>query len=131
MSKKVQFNRKLVFLIIILILNGVLFYKYKEKGKILPFHSYKVKKIEIVTGDTFDLLLEDNRRVFGRLTVVSTNDAKDKVAELLHHSSKVSVILKSKNENTWQIELIVTKDNSEIRLSKWLIDNKLAYNYLG
>lgn len=124
-----QFNRKFVFIIIILILSGALFYKCKEKGKILPFYSYKVKKVEIVTGDTFDLLLEDNRRIFGRLTVVATNDAKDKVAELLHHCSKLSVILKSKNENIWQIELIITKDNGEIILSKWLMENKLAYNY--
>lgn len=94
-----------------------------------------VKKINVLTGNEFDLILEDDRRIHAFLRVKATPDAKPKIIEFLNHCLNPRAILieEKKEESYWIVRMYVTiRDSSnqliEIDLAKWLQEKQLAYN---
>lgn len=97
-----------------------------DQGKI-----YEIKKITVVSGDSFDLTIKDGNdsRILVKLTVVAVENAKGKVIDVLNHCIKPKIALKEKQPNGyWTVDLfVVTKQGEEINLAEWLTANKLVY----
>lgn len=105
-------------------------FEVKETNSLKSGKEFAVRRIAVVDGSTFDLLLrdDDSTRVLCELDIKSTNDAKSKVIDLLNASQQPKVKLVKRQENgKWLIDLFVTEDNKEINLSSWLKENKLVY----
>ena len=96
-----------------------------QKGK-----EFNIRKVIVLNGNTFDLTLKDesSTRILGKLNVMSTANAKEKVVDFLNHVSSPKVVLREKQlDGQWIIDIFVTKDNKEINLSDWLVSNNLVY----
>lgn len=94
-----------------------------EKGK-----EFIVKKVTVLSGNKFDLVLEDNRRILGNIDVFTTSDAKKRIIDLLNHSMNPKVVLREKQQDGhWKINFLVTIENEEINLNEWLELNNLVY----
>ena len=98
--------------------------------------SYAVKTIELVSGDIFDIILEEgNTRILAKLDVFTTRTAKEKVRAFVNKCTNPRVILKEKviglplagDTPMWMVDLYVTHQGQEIRLSDWLSQNNLVY----
>jgi len=92
-----------------------------------------VKKINVIGGDEFDLVLEDDRRIRAILDVRSTPDAKAKVLAFLNQCVSPRIVVQQHKNNVWVVSMYVTADNSngekvEISLSKWLKEKRLIYD---
>ena len=102
--------------------------------KILEWRNpLKVEKIQVITGNDYDILLEDGRRIKASLGVYPTPDSKDKVVNFLNRSSNPRVILKQQDDGCWLVSLYVVAKNTadqnvEIDLSTWLREKNLVYN---
>ena len=90
---------------------------------------FDVKKIVVIRGDYFDLTLkEDDIHFFGKLSVITKEDAKIKVLELLNNTTKPKVVLREKQKNgCWIVDFFVLDKNKEINLVEWLSSNNLVY----
>lgn len=91
---------------------------------------YEIKKITVVSGDSFDLVLKDGEdsRILAKLSVSAVDGAKGKVLDVLNHSIKPRVVLREKQpDGRWLIDLFFTNGGKEINLSNWLVINKLVY----
>jgi hypothetical protein len=96
-----------------------------QKGK-----QYKVSKVIVLRGDTFDLTLNDSdfTRVLGKLSVLATDNSKEMVLHFLNHSSDPKVVLLEKQlDGRWTIDFLVDKDGEEVNLAQWLTSNNLVY----
>lgn len=91
--------------------------------------NYKVKKVTVLKGDTFDLtLLPEGNRIIGKLALVATSDAKSKVLDLLNSGERPRVVLKNRNsEGYWEIDFFFFLNSKEINLSEWIVSNNLVY----
>lgn len=93
-------------------------------------HKYNVRKIIVLRGDNFDLTMKDenNTRILGKLSVMATDNAKEKVLDLLNHSINPRVILREKQpDGRWIIDFSFTNNDKELDLVQWLISNNLVY----
>lgn len=88
-----------------------------------------VKKITVIDGNTYDLVLNDSKldRVLVSLSVKATTDSKNKVIELLNVSSSPRVVLKTKMGDLWLAEIFFTNNGKEQSISEWLVQNNLVY----
>jgi hypothetical protein len=94
-----------------------------EKGK-----QYDIKKITVLTGDSFDIALKDGSRVLGKLPVFATSNAKERVLDLLNHSTRPRVVLREKQpDGRWIVEVSFAHDGRDWSLSEWLTANNLVY----
>lgn len=96
-----------------------------EKGK-----KYDVRKIVVIRGDSFDITIKDkdNSRIMGKLSLMSTDNAKEKVIDLLNHSNNPQVILREKqSDGRWTIDLIFVNEGKDVNLVQWLVSNNLVY----
>lgn len=102
----------------------------KETDSLRVGKEFSVRRITVIDGGTFDLLLkdDDSTRVLCELDVKSTNDAKSKVIDLLNASQQPKVkFIKKQDNGKWMIDLYVSEDSKQISLSAWLKENKLVY----
>lgn len=101
-----------------------------ELSQSIAGKTYDVKKLIVLRGDSFDITLKntDETRVLGVLSVSATDDAKQKVIDLLNNIIKPKVILKEKqSENRWLVDIFFVANDKEVSLSEWLESNKLVY----
>jgi len=92
-----------------------------------------VKKINVIGGDEFDLVLEDDRRIHAILDVRSTPDAKTKVLAFLNQCTSPRIVIQQHKNNVWVVSMYVTTENTsgekvEISLSKWLREKRMIYD---
>lgn len=96
-----------------------------EKGK-----KYDVRTVVVLRGDTFDLTIKDkdNSRIMGKLPVIATENAKQKVLDQLNHSTNPKVVLREKQpDGRWTIDFFFTSNGKEVNLVEWLGSNNLVY----
>ncbi len=104
-----------------------------DDGKDVPdARSYTVKTVELVSGDIFDVILEDNTRILAKLDVFTTRSAKEKVRVFLNECTNPRVVLKDRLENIggspmWAVDMFVTHQGQEIKVSDWLTQQNLVY----
>lgn len=93
------------------------------------FGIHKVKRIEVISGHEFDLKLEDGRRIYGHLSIMTPREAKGRVVRLLNNVSNPRVVVKSRGNpedvafrtpTLWTIDIFLAVNGEEIMLSKWL-----------
>jgi len=96
-----------------------------EKGK-----KYDVRKVTVLRGDTFDLTMKDkdNTRILGKLSVMATDNAKEKVLDVLNHSTNPRVVLREKHsDGRWTVDFFFTSNGKEFNMVEWLSTNNLVY----
>lgn len=91
-----------------------------------------VQKINVLNGDEFELILENQQKIHAILEVRTTPSAKPRVIELLNKITKPRIILNHQQNDTWVIQFYVTTPDLsgnlvEVSLSKWLTEKKLIY----
>ena len=90
--------------------------------------TFAIKRVQVVRGDQFDLLLEDDSRVMAKLKVVTADSAKSQVIDLLNRCENPKVrLVKKQSDGTWLVDFLVTVGNQEIDLAVWLADKKLVF----
>lgn len=92
-----------------------------------------VKQINVLSGNEFDISLDDNRRIRATLDVQATPEAKMKMIHFINSSRKPRAILHKQNNGIWTVSLyVIVKDDSgtdvEVELSSWLKEKRLVYN---
>lgn len=96
-----------------------------EKGK-----RFDVRKVTVLRGDSFDITMKDegNTRILGKLPVMATENAREKVLDLLNHSTNPKVVLREKQpDGRWTIDFFFVSNGTEMNLSEWLSSNNLVY----
>lgn len=92
-----------------------------------------VKQIHVLSGNEFDISLDDDRRIRATLPVQATPEAKMKMIHFINNSRKPRAILHRENDGVWTVSLfVIVKDSSgqdvEVELSSWLKEKRLVYN---
>jgi len=96
-----------------------------EKGK-----RFDVSRVIVLRGDSFDMTMKDegSTRILGKLPVMATENAKEKVLDLLNHSTNPKVVLREKQpDGRWTIDFFFTNNEKEQNLVEWLSSNNLVY----
>lgn len=93
----------------------------------------KVKQINVLNGDEFDLMLEDGRRIHAILDVRSTPDAKSEVLSFVNRCFDPRIVIQQQKGDVWIVSMWVTTtgtdgQNVEVSLAKWLREKRLAYD---
>ncbi len=91
-----------------------------------------VRQIHVLTGDEFDLILQDGRRIHAVLDVRTSPLAKSKVLQLINRSRNPRIIIRKNLGNLWVVEMYLTAKSPtggevEVSLAKWLQHKNLAY----
>lgn len=145
-------NRRNKLILVAVILGGICFFVGRNHPELFDFTSTKsagivpvekvvkpdnrshaVKTIELVSGDIFDIILEEgDTRILAKLDVFTTRTAKEKVRAFVNKCTNPRVILKERVSGSgdtpmWMVDLYVTHQGQEIRLSDWLLQNNLVY----
>lgn len=94
-----------------------------DEGKI-----FSVKRVQVLKGDQFDLMLENDSRILAKLSVRTAEQAKAKVIDLLNNCENPKVrLVKRESDGQWLVDFRVTQNGKEVDLATWLSDNKLVY----
>jgi hypothetical protein len=125
-------DKRIILLIITIILSLGLFYFENKTIPISPpvsifSESHSIVRIHPLTGHEYDLLLKDGRRVLARLRVITTPEARKKVIELINSSKNPRVELIHKEADTWEAEIYLMFNGTEISLTEWLQKNHLTW----
>lgn len=90
--------------------------------------TFAVKRVQVLKGDQFDLVLENESRILAKLSVRTADQAKAKVIDLLNNCENPKVrLVKKEPDGQWLIDFRVTQSGKEVDLATWLSDNKLVY----
>jgi|FreactcultureFD7_1027221.scaffolds.fasta_scaffold02484_4 hypothetical protein len=98
--------------------------------KNLSGNKYNIKRISVLNGDSFDIVLKDQKstRILGKLNVNATQNAKQEVLELLNHVTNPKVVLESKQvDGKWIVNIYFTQDGKEKTITEWLVSKNLVY----
>jgi hypothetical protein len=97
---------------------------YKTKN---TFSEREIEKIFVIDKNSFDVILEDQSKITVSLPVNATDEAKQKIIELLKESSNPKVILYNKRKDgRWLADLKFLFKEKEISLKDWLSSNDLV-----
>jgi hypothetical protein len=130
---------RLSMVILIAILLSVLILLYKIESSptmnVTPSISddqsgktYSIKRIQVLKGDYFDISMFEDKRILAKLSVLATEDSKNKVLDLMNHCTQPKVTLKSKDiEGRWIVEIDFLHENQKVNLAQWLTQNGLTY----
>lgn len=93
------------------------------------YNRFDIKKITVIDGNSFDLVLYDEKlnRILCSIPVKATAEAKAKVIGILNESSNPKVILKTKENDRWLGEIYFNNEGKEHAMSEWLSSNNLVY----
>jgi hypothetical protein len=92
--------------------------------------SYDVKKISIVDGNTFDLILNDDSfsRILAEIPVKTVLESRKKLIDLFNNCEKPRVVLKKKDsDGKWVVDFYIHINSKEIDLIDWMRSNNLVY----
>jgi hypothetical protein len=94
---------------------------------------YDVKRIDVIEGHEFDLLLRDDgpnagrtyagKRIHARLAINTPKEAKDRVVAHINLSTGPQVILHEQQEGTWIVDLLFNEGS----LTDWLNEEGLVW----
>ena len=103
----------------------------QEFSEIFVGKKLSVKRIQILKGDFFDILLfEKEQRILAKLSVMATDDSKQKVLDMMHHSSNPKILIKgfsTKNDGYWIVDIFFVHEEKELSLTEWLTENNFIY----
>ena len=91
---------------------------------------YEVKKISVIDGNTFDVMLKDKdiTRVFAVIPVKGVTESKKKLIELFNHCENPKILMKQKDKDgKWTVDFTMKYDSKEINLVDWMKSNNLVY----
>lgn len=91
---------------------------------------YDVKRISVLSGDSFDIVLKDQKstRILGKLNLNATQNAKKEVLDLLNNVTNPKVFLESKQvDGKWIVNIYFTQDGKEKTITDWLVSKNLVY----
>jgi hypothetical protein len=89
---------------------------------------FAVKRVQVLKGDQFDITLDGDARILGRLTVRAVDGIKHKVVDLLNNCENPRIRLVRKLEDgEWLVDFRVTQNGRDVDIATWLSDNKLVY----
>lgn len=90
--------------------------------------TFEVKRVHVLRGDQFDIVLDDDSRVLAKLKVSASDAAKPKVIDLLNRCENPKVRLLNKQpDGSWLVDFFVTENGKEVDLAAWLSDKKLVF----
>lgn len=94
-----------------------------EKGK-----RFEVTKVTVLRADVLDITIKNKDRIMAKLALTATDDAKEKVLDLLNNSTQPIVVLREKqSDGRWIVDFFFTNNGKEVSLSEWLLSNNLVY----
>jgi hypothetical protein len=128
------------------ILGLALLYVVSQRANTLPHlnptqmfsENYDVKRIDVIEGHEFDLLLRDDgrnagrtyagKRIHARLAIKTPKEARSRVIAHINQSTQVSlhpqqVVLYELKEGTWIVDLLLTEGS----LTDWLNEEGLVW----
>lgn len=91
---------------------------------------HDVKRISVLSGDSFDIVLKDQKstRILGKLNLNATQNAKKEVLDLLNNVTNPKVFLESKQvDGKWIVNIYFTQDGKEKTITDWLVSKNLVY----
>ncbi len=91
---------------------------------------YDVKRISVLSGDSFDIVLKDQKstRILGKLNLNATQNAKKEVLDLLNNVTNPKVFLESKQvDGKWIVNIYFAQDGKEKTITDWLVSKNLVY----
>lgn len=91
---------------------------------------HDVKRISVLSGDSFDIVLKDQKstRILGKLNLNATQNAKKEVLDLLNNVTNPKVVLESKQvDGKWIVNIYFTQDGKEKTITDWLVSKNLVY----
>ena len=86
-----------------------------------------VQSISVLSSNEFDIKLANGERIYGKLPVQVSPDAKDKIVRLLHASRNPRAVLRKKVGDTWIVDIVIVNQADEIWLSDWLGKNNWVW----
>lgn len=104
--------------------------QFDNDEKIETVQKFDVKKIVVISSNSYDFTLKDekNTRIIAKLSVLVTEDAKQKIIDLLNNVETPKVKLKEKQEDgKWIVDLFYTVNGQEQSFSSWLEEKNLVY----
>lgn len=104
--------------------------QFDNDEKIETVQKFDVKKIVVISSNSYDFTLKDekNTRILAKLSVLVTEDAKQKIIDLLNNVETPKVKLKEKQEDgKWIVDLFYTVNGQEQSFSSWLEEKNLVY----
>jgi hypothetical protein len=126
--------RKTLLVLLAILLGGVIglsWYWEKQQESVVTAPvitgTLAIKRIRVISGHEFDITLEDGKRMKGQLEVVTPTGAGSevtkKVTDLINSAVNPKVVLLREGK----VDILLTVNNKELSLSKWLKDNKLVW----
>jgi len=104
--------------------------KIPEKNAFVlrPNNELDIKKISVISGDSFDITLQNKIRIFAKLSVLSIEGSKQRVISLLNSITSPKVLLlKKQQDGRWLVSINFMLDSKEVKLEDWLLSNNLVY----
>lgn len=108
----------------------------EKKPNIIPLigtgEKIAIKRIRVISGHEFDILLENKKRIHGQLRVVTPtgpgSEAARKVTALLNSCTDPKVeMFESNDDFLWKVELYFKVNKEDVVLSEWLRRNGLIW----
>lgn len=124
-----------LFLIFIILLFSFLIYKNhfsdKKFDDVNLSRVHQITKIKVLTGDKYEISYFEKEMEFcilGKLSCNAKNESKYKVINLLNQVKSPKLLIISKREIDYIIEIIFEQNDKDVKISDWLKYNKLTYD---
>ena len=89
---------------------------------------FSVKRVQVLKGDQFDIVLDNETRILARLLVRAVDGSKLKVVDLLNNCENPRVRLVRKlDDGQWLVDFRLAQNGKDVDVATWLSDNKLVY----
>lgn len=89
---------------------------------------FVVKRVQVLKGDQFDVVLDNDSRILARLKVRAVENSKAKVVDLFNSCENPTVrLLKKEEDGQWLVDFQFKQGGKDVDLASWLSDNKLVY----
>ena len=114
---------------VVVVLGVALVLLYNAKSLPLPglseifYESHEVRKIQVLQGHEFDVLLVDGKRIHAYLKIKTPPEARDRVIVFINHSTCPKMIMYKQEQNGWIVDLTF----SEGSLTDWLVREGLVW----
>lgn len=110
-----------------ILLAVLLFQRLKLTLGFVPQGPFNLEYIKVITGNEFDIKLDNGQRIHAKLQITAVPEAKTQVIRLLNSSKNPQVIICGKKDEFWLVDIILTTDRN-ISLTEWLQSNKLSWD---
>jgi len=95
---------------------------------------YSVKSIQVISGNEFDLKLENGKRIHALLAVRATPDSRERVIDYLNqHGDHPKVKVIGRKGEMWIVDVYVKTNEAldeQHSLTQWLVNNELVWEEL-